>query len=140
MRGLEQVLEVPTGVKIEKVSNEAVELRIGGEAVSLDAEGLDRVLRRVAHIRADMRPEVPAGLENTTMIAQVDPAWRTFPSLHPGTPGVALNLRHAGYGWLGFVLPDEEALKLGRWLVGHIEEKQRAAAKAAPEGPSGEAK
>jgi hypothetical protein len=140
MPGLEQVLEAPVGVKIEKVSNEAVELRIGGEAVSLDAEGLDRLLRQVAYIRADMRPEVPGGLEKTTSIGQVDPAWRTFPSLHPGTPGVALNLRHAGYGWLSFVLPDEESLKLGRWLTEYIERKGGPPqAEAAPESPAGQA-
>ena len=57
-------------MKIERVSNEAVELRIGGEAVSLDAEGLDRLLRQVAYIRADMRPEVPGGLEKTTSIGK----------------------------------------------------------------------
>lgn len=127
-------------MEIEKISNDTVKLRVGGQEVSLDTEGLDSLLRRLAHVRADLRPEVPVDLEKTTTIAQMDPAWRTFPSLHPGAPGVALNLRHSGYGWVGFVLPEGEALNLGRWLVGHVERTGRPPqAESAPESSVGEA-
>jgi hypothetical protein len=123
VRGIEDLLGLPAGVEIEKISNETVRLRVGAEEVSLDAEGLDSLLRRLAHVRADVRPEVPADLVNgkSSVLAQVDPAWRTYPSLHPGTPEVALNFRHSGYGWLGFLLPGGGALNLGRWLVDYVE-------------------
>jgi hypothetical protein len=29
--------------------------------------------------------------------------------LHPGLPGIVLNMRHSGYGWLGFLKPHKDA-------------------------------
>src|SRR3546814_14026662 len=63
----------------------------------------------------------------------VDPAWRTSTEVMAkvsGVAGISLALRHSGYGWLCFLLPDSEARALGHWLLDHAE-VERAEAQAA---------
>lgn len=85
-----------------KASNTTAEVEIlSGKAV-IDAMGLEDLLRKLAEVRAELRPEVQPDLEkNVTVLAEVDPGWRTYPNLHPGISGLTLNLRHSGYGCLG---------------------------------------
>jgi hypothetical protein len=101
--GAERAHSLPAKLSLTKLSESTVELAVGGEAITLDAQGLDALLSKGAEMRAEVRPEVPYELEKATIVAQIDPAWRTYPCLHPGLAGLTLNLRHSGYGWLGFV-------------------------------------
>jgi hypothetical protein len=114
--GAERTHNLPTGLALTKSSNTTVELSVGGEAIELHAQELDALLHKLAEMRAEVRPEVPYQLEKATMVAEVNPGWRTYPSLHPSLNGLTLNLRHSGYGWLGFVLPYKEAQNLAAWL------------------------
>lgn len=114
--GVERVSDLPAELVLTKVSNTTVELAVGGGAIKLSAQELDALLRKLGEMRAEVRPEVPYELEKATVVAQIDPAWRTYPCLHPTLAGLTLNLRHSGYGWLGFALPYNEAQNLGAWL------------------------
>ena len=107
----------PNGVIIEKLSDAVAEIRLPEGKASLDALGVEQLMAKLAEIRSQLRPEVRAELLGETTVAQIDPAWRTFPVLHPGIGGLTLNLRHSGYGWLSFVLPLWEARNLGQWLI-----------------------
>jgi hypothetical protein len=114
--GREGDFELPQGISLTRLSHTSIELDVSGGKVVLDVHGLAAMMARLAEMRANLRPEVSADLSKVTLVAQVDPGWRTYPSLHPGLDGLTLNLRHSGYGWLGFVLPYTEARNLGRWL------------------------
>jgi len=98
---------------------------MGGDAVSarLKPREAEDLLAKLAHARAALKEEVDRDLDPTARLdfTVVDPAWRTSTDCLADTPGVALALRHCGYGWLCFVLPYEEARALGRWLLDHAE-------------------
>ena len=130
----------PTGVIIEKLSDAVAEIRLPEGKASLDALGIEQLMAKLAEIRSQLRPEVRTDLLSVTTVAQIDPAWRTFPVLHPGIGGLTLNLRHSGYGWLGFVLPLWEARNLGQWLIDRSAPTQAvpSATVAAPEPSEGE--
>lgn len=86
--------------------------------VELSAGDLDGLIRRLARVRSEMSPEVAVELDEGTMLdARIDPLWRTKPVLHPGIAGELLILRHAGLGWLAFLLPPHEAVALGNYLT-----------------------
>jgi hypothetical protein len=59
------------------------------------------------------------GTQANTTTRKATIGWRTWPNVHPELPGILLNVRHRGYGWLGFLLPYKEAQGLGTWLVEH---------------------
>ena len=90
--------------------------------MTLDAVGLDHLIAVLAGVRARMHPQVPSEIASDTQLnAIIDPAWRTWSLYHPAVAGPALALRHPGFGWLSFVIPHQEALSLGQWLVEHIQ-------------------
>lgn len=60
-------------------------------------------------------PDLDAG---SRLEAVVDPRWRVMNQV-PGHPAgsATLLLRHPGFGWLGFALPQHEARALGEALL-----------------------
>jgi hypothetical protein len=126
---------LPNGLELARISDRVVELRVNGEALSLDASAIDNLLTRLAEVRLGTLPEIPAEIRGTSAMVIPDPAWRTQAKIHPDLPGVQLSLRHSGYGWLSFILPDHEAFALGRWFVDCIEAKEREAADASSPAP-----
>jgi hypothetical protein len=130
---------LPIGAEIKRISDEAIELQVNGQILTLDAHKLQNLLAALATARLAIRPDVPVEFKGTSAIAIPDPVWRTEPTVHSAIPGMLLNLRHPGYGWLSFVLPDHEALKLGIWLVNCAEAKERDASQPSPsKSPSSE--
>ncbi|SEE46253.1 hypothetical protein SAMN05444161_5841 [Rhizobiales bacterium GAS191] len=111
-----QARELPAGMALAKSSNETVELTVDGKIQTLNANELESLLFRLAEIRAEIWPVVPYDIGGVSVIAEINPKWQTYPELHPGVSGITVNLRHSGYGWLGFVLPHSEARSLGTWL------------------------
>lgn len=90
----------------------------GSGFLTLTTEQVDDLLFKLADARMEMLDIVPMELVNgVRTLAAFDPCWRTSPQLHPDLHGLALNLRHPGYGWLGFILPHHEARNLGQWLL-----------------------
>ena len=87
------------------------------EEITLDAKELDRLIFQLGQARSELLDQVPADLpQGAKMAAQFNPRWYTHQSPHPSLQGILLNLRHSGLGWLGFILPHNEALALGKWL------------------------
>jgi hypothetical protein len=98
-----------------------------GDAVSarLKPQEAEDLLAKLAHARASLKEEVDYDLDPRAKLnfTVVDPVWRTTTDRLARAPGVALALRHSGYGWLCFVLPHAEARALGRWLLENAEEE-----------------
>lgn len=104
-------------------------IAVGGDAVSarLKPEEAEDLITKLGHARASLKEEVDYDPDPRAMLdfTVVDPVWRTSTDRMAeasGVAGVALALRHSGYGWLCFVLPHAEARALGRWLLDHAED------------------
>jgi hypothetical protein len=83
---------------------------------------------QLAQARAELSQQVPLELaQGTTINTQLNPCWRTWANVHPQLPGIVLNMRHSGYGWLGFLMPHNEAQGLCSWLVQHAQQTNRPA-------------
>lgn len=94
---------------IEAVDPEGV--KVSGVA---DAADLDELIRALGAVRAAMADAVPEALEPPARVATLrEPAWWC-----EGQPGVqVLCLRHPGYGWLAFALPQPEAELIAERLL-----------------------
>lgn len=96
-----------------------VQLEMDGKPlgwINLDVAAAHHHLEAVGAARAKLTDEVAATLDTGSRItATFDPTWRTDPGPVPET--VSVVLRHPGLGWLGFLLPAQEARALGDSLV-----------------------
>ena len=101
----------------EDASTLVIEISVAGKVVGfapLSASEADDLIAKLASNRAGMSERVPSDLDPGSRIASVvNPAWR----IAPGPEGRALALRHPGYGWLGYFLPEAEARNMGRVLL-----------------------
>lgn len=113
----DQPLAMPAYLNVNKVSDSEVELHVNDATVNLDAKSLSDLISVLAKLRSEMSPVVPMEIDGQNTLCQTDPAWRTFPSLHPDLKGLTLNFRHSGYGWITFVMPDYECRNFGEWLL-----------------------
>lgn len=88
---------------------------LGGH-VFLDGAETEQVLHGIAKCRAALRDPVPPDLDpGARLEALVDPRWRIDGVRLP--EGRVLMLRHPGFGWLSFVIPDHEAKAMAEWLT-----------------------
>lgn len=96
----------------------------GGDPISavLAAPKVDELIEKIGFARAAMNDRSISEQSPMTVLefTVVNPEWRASADIALGgnqADSVAIALRHSGYGWLSFVLPDKEANALGRWLV-----------------------
>lgn len=73
----------------------------------LSAEELDGLIAEASEKRAQMNPPVPSE-RPTDVAAIVNPLWYVTPI----PDGTLLQIRHAGLGWLEFIIPAAERLTL----------------------------
>src|SRR5258708_32316614 len=97
-------------------------------AVSVDVRtaDLDNVILELAKLRAYLKPEHYKTPAPTKVEAFGNPPWHVADDVMTG--GAALSICHPGFGWLNFLLPKQEAGKLGELLT-------RIANQAAATGP-----
>lgn len=118
------------------VVNMIVEGGVNAVTARLGAAEADALIATLGSARAALKEPVDCDL-NPTMRpegAVVDPAWRTSAgNMVPSSDvdGLSLAFRHAGYGWLCFVLPHEEAKALGHWLLDNAAREDAMLAEAA---------
>lgn len=87
-------------------------------SIVIDAAHLDEMLGQLGKLRASMAEAVPREIQpGQPLMMCTDPIWRTNLSPHATIRGVLLFLRHVGFGWLPFLLPPNEAVSIGKWLV-----------------------
>ena len=82
-----------------------------------DAATLEGLIRGLAQIRRNMSEQVSPELDPMSRIeTEAFPAWMVPDTHNAPVPGAMLCLRHAGLGWLGFLLEREQALRIGKAL------------------------
>jgi hypothetical protein len=83
--------------------------------VNYDLSAIEDMLKNLGEFRAAMKPEVSRKAPVAGMIAAVpNPQWYTQPDAMRGDS--LLHIRDDRYGWLHYLLPRADALKLGQLL------------------------
>jgi hypothetical protein len=87
------------------------------------AEHIDALIQLLADIRAEMSPAVSHEPPQVHPEALHDPRYAT--ELHPFSGGTLLEIRHPALGWMEFVLPSLERVRITRSLTEQEEVWQR---------------
>lgn len=84
--------------------------------------GVDDILKNLGELRASMPPEFPRGYDRGQKVSNCvpDPIWVTEPDAMMGNS--LLHIRDPRYGWLHYLLPRDEAKKLGGYLQQQADE------------------
>ncbi|MEX2201640.1 MAG: hypothetical protein WD711_09620 [Dongiaceae bacterium] len=87
------------------------------EAVqSLDTQDVEELLRTLGECRGRMLPEIGKKWALGQIVGAVtDPRWYVEPETTTG--GSLLHVRDSRFGWLHYIVPREEARKLGEYLI-----------------------
>jgi hypothetical protein len=84
-------------------------------ALVLDVDGIDDILKNLGDFRAAMKPEVSRQAPIGVKVAAIpDPQWYTQSDAMRGDS--LLHIRDPRFGWLHYLVPRAEALKLGNFL------------------------
>ncbi len=98
-------------------------------SIRLDVDAVDEALAKLGEFRGAMTPEMKKDwVQGQKVKAVTDPRWFTEPELMRGDS--LLHLRDLRFGWLSYLLPREEARRLGQYLI----EQAAAADPAQPKG------
>jgi hypothetical protein len=87
------------------------------------AEHIDALIQLLADIRSEMSPAVSREPPQVHPGALHDPHYST--ELHPFSGGTLLEIRHPALGWMEFVLPSLERIRITRFLTEQEEAWQR---------------
>ena len=87
------------------------------------AEHLDALIQVLGEIRAEMSPPVAEEPPSVHPDALHNPRYAT--ELHPFSGGTLLEIRHPSLGWMDFVLPSTERIRITRFLSEQEETWQR---------------
>ena len=87
------------------------------------AENVDAVIQVLAQIREEMSPPVSEQPPAVHPDALHNPRYAT--ELHPFSGGTLLEIRHPSLGWMDFVLPSVERIRISRSLAEQEESWQR---------------
>ena len=103
--------EAKDGVILELIENEKP---LGW--ISFPTEDFDNLIAGLARMRVEMTPPVAPTLDPGSRVEPLkNPAWR-IPDPCP-EDGRVLVLRHPGHGWLGFLIPWDQAAEMAEWLT-----------------------
>ena len=80
----------------------------------MSTEDLDALRDAIATERLKRQPEIPME-QPTTMEAAIDPKWY----ITLAEAGTVLQLRHPGYGWVGYLIPPTSRAHLASYLLQH---------------------
>ena len=85
-------------------------------SLKLDVGAVEEILANLGDFRGGMTPEVKRNWVGGQKVQAVpDPRWYTEPDLMRGDS--LLHIRDSRFGWLSYLLPREEARKLGQLLI-----------------------
>jgi len=87
------------------------------------AEHLDALIQLLGEIRAEMSPPVSEEPPAVHADALHNPRYNT--ELHPFSGGTLLEIRHPSLGWMDFILPSLERIRITRSLSEQEEVWQR---------------
>jgi hypothetical protein len=87
------------------------------------AEHIDALIQLLAELRAEMTPPVSEEPPRVHADALHNPRYAT--ELHQFSGGTLLEIRHPSLGWMDFVLPSLERMRITRFLAEQEEAWQR---------------
>ena len=87
------------------------------------AEHIDALIQVLAEVRAEMAPAVSEEPPQVHPGALHNPRYAT--ELHQFSGGTLLEFRHPSLGWMDFVLPSLERIRISRFLAEQEEAWQR---------------
>ena len=88
--------------------------------LNLDANEVDSLLHKLGDLRARLVPEVEADWYPGGMLEVVcDPRLKAASELMEGNP--LLHIRDPRFGWLHYMIPREDARRLGQYLIEHAD-------------------
>ncbi len=89
---------------VDEGNAKAVRFDIGAQSAMLGVEDVDALIQWLAKNRASMSPPPPMEPQASQQyVVEMDPCW--FVDKNHLVDGVILLMRHTGYGWIGFSLP-----------------------------------
>lgn len=91
-------------------------LNVTGEKT---AEQIDGLIEKLAELREQMSPPVPASKELAKYLHMVDDPSISAARLKTG--GVRLYARSAALGWIGLTITQDNAPLLTKWLVANLD-------------------
>jgi hypothetical protein len=96
---------------VDESDTVAVRFSIDNRSSLLSAGDIDTLIEGLLRLRADMQPPHPAKpLAAHDYPLQIDPCWQV--EVSPMFDGPVLLLRHAGSGWIAYMLPAESVARL----------------------------
>lgn len=117
-------MQISSGFDAEK-QHVVLQINEGHKAwahITLELPEFIEFIRSLANLRAMFAEQVPTDVEpGSRLDAVVNPAWMVMVD-NPGLPKDAalLLLRHPGFGWLSFALPENERKAMGQALLGGL--------------------
>ena len=88
--------------------------------IRLDTSQIDEHLQRLGQFRSRMKPDIAFDWALGQKVGAVpDPRYVTEPEVMQGNS--LLHIRDPRFGWLHYILPRDEAKKLGEFLVAQAE-------------------
>jgi len=84
------------------------------------AEHIDALIQLLAEVRAEMAPAVAEEPPQVHSVALHNPRYAT--ELHTFSGGTLLEIRHPSLGWMDFILPSQERIRISGFLA---EQEQR---------------
>ena len=95
---------------------------IAPATVILEAPKAAELARKIGRANAAIHDRQVSQDSPMTVLefASINPGWRASADVSLAgerADSIALALHHNTYGWLTFILPDEEARTLGQWLL-----------------------
>ncbi len=104
-----------------RIDNETIEISVGSSKTVLSVPEIEQLQKNLAQLRGTLLPAVtltPAP-KGQPVYAIPDPVWKLDPeALHTG---MLLQLRNPEHGWLSFLIPNDEALKMAKVLTEAVE-------------------
>jgi hypothetical protein len=105
-----------TEISFTLTSPESVQMKMGESEQTLTAADITNLIGTLAGVREQMLPpfptEAPSGVVHGV---RLNPQWATGADEMFG--GVLLRIQHAGYGWLSFQIPSDQARKMSIGLL-----------------------
>jgi hypothetical protein len=101
-------------VTITQTSQSDLRIDTDSPLVNFSADDVERLIAELSKFRRNMIPEVQRKIPNGQG-GIVDPIYEVLSD--PASDEKTVGIRHPGIGWLLFLLPKDEARKLGRALL-----------------------
>jgi hypothetical protein len=87
---------------------------------NLDVAAIDQAIDSLARVRASLVPPIPAKVTSGDRVSvRTDYKWQVREGKIEDRR--ILSLRHPGFGWLNFAMPDDDAKDLAQWLTRNMD-------------------